>query len=222
MKAVIGQKHPYKAKKSRKELSYWKNCIIKVAQQPHKPIGGSNQIWATTSFKNICHSNLWLLSWGCKRQQLIAISESLHVSQECLWACGRGDVSTPSFGSHLNRISIRLCPHYTGLHTMFWKPHARLSVVLEPSTQGLISNSLYVILTWLPDYSRVSPCVSFFFYFKRLDWWSRKSICYGKYVLHLHCYVHENSHSFIHDMNSLVSCYRIIFEFYPKIHQSTI
>ena len=126
-------------------------------------------------------------------------------------ACEHVDV-----GSHLNRISIRLCPHYTGLHTMFWKPHARLSVVLEPSTQGLISNSLYVILTWLPDYSRVSPCVSFFFYFKRLDWWSRKSICYGKYVLHLHCYVHENSHSFIHDMNSLVSCYRIIFEFYLR------
>ena len=27
--------------------------------------------------------------------------------QACLWACGRGDVSTPSFGSHLNPISTR-------------------------------------------------------------------------------------------------------------------
>ena len=27
--------------------------------------------------------------------------------QARLWACGRGDVSTPSFGSHLNPISTR-------------------------------------------------------------------------------------------------------------------
>ena len=30
-----------------------------------------------------------------------------HISQACLWTCGRGDVSTPSFGSHLNTISTR-------------------------------------------------------------------------------------------------------------------
>ena len=42
--------------------------------------------------------------------------------QARLWACGRGDVSTPSFGSHLNRIlsrAGRLCPPYTGVHTKF-------------------------------------------------------------------------------------------------------
>ena len=27
--------------------------------------------------------------------------------QACLWACGCGDMSTPSFGSHLNPISTR-------------------------------------------------------------------------------------------------------------------
>ena len=32
-----------------KELIYWKKGLIKVAQQPHKPLCGSNQIWATTS-----------------------------------------------------------------------------------------------------------------------------------------------------------------------------
>ena len=49
--------------------------------------------------------------------------------QARLWACGRGDVSTPSFGSHLNPISTkggRLCLPYTGVHTKFWKPQARL------------------------------------------------------------------------------------------------
>ena len=29
------------------------------------------------------------------------------LNQACLWACGRGDVSTPSFGSHLNPIPTR-------------------------------------------------------------------------------------------------------------------
>ena len=45
--------------------------------------------------------------------------------------CGRGDVSTPSFGSHFNPISTRgsrLCPPYTGVHTKFWKPQARLNL----------------------------------------------------------------------------------------------
>ena len=40
------------------------------------------------------------------------------------------DWSLPSFGSHLNPISTRgggrLCPPYTGVHTKFWKPQARL------------------------------------------------------------------------------------------------
>ena len=154
MKAVIGQKHPYKAKKSRKELSYWKNCIIKVAQQPHKPIGGSNQIWATTSFKNICHSNLWLLSWGCKRQQLIAIPESLHVSQECLWACGRGDVSTPSFGSYLNPISTRRADyaHLILVSTPSLKSHRRACFYISWKPKQTFNTKFviwhFVQMTW--------------------------------------------------------------------------
>ena len=47
----------------------------------------------------------------------IEVSISYHI-QARLWACGRGDISTPSFGSHLNPISTRgsmptiyLCPH---------------------------------------------------------------------------------------------------------------
>ena len=45
-----------------------------------------------------------------------------YLPQARLWACGRGDVSTPSFGSHPNPISTRggrLCPPYTGVHTKF-------------------------------------------------------------------------------------------------------
>ena len=50
--------------------------------------------------------------------------------QACLWACGRGDMSTPSFGSNLNHISTRGAD-YT--YTKFWKLQARLHEhVLKP------------------------------------------------------------------------------------------
>ena len=42
--------------------------------------------------------------------------------QARLWACGQGDMSTPSFGSHLNPISTRggrLCQPYISVHTKF-------------------------------------------------------------------------------------------------------
>ena len=42
MEAVRGQKHLSEAKKDTKELIYWKKCLIKVAQQPQKPLSGSN------------------------------------------------------------------------------------------------------------------------------------------------------------------------------------
>ena len=51
MEAVRGQKHPSEAKKGMKELIYQKKYLMKVSQQPLKPLGGSNQIWATTSSK---------------------------------------------------------------------------------------------------------------------------------------------------------------------------
>ena len=60
----------------------------------------------------------------------VLLSIDIVISQARLWACGRGDMSTPSFGSHLNPILTRggrLCPPYTGVHTKFWKPQARLT-----------------------------------------------------------------------------------------------
>ena len=54
---------------------------------------------------------------------------TIFKKQARLWACGRGDVSTPSFGSHLSPISTkggRLYPPYTVVHTKFWKPQVRL------------------------------------------------------------------------------------------------
>ena len=51
MEAVKGQKHPSKAKKGMKELIYQKKYLMKVSQQPQKPLSGSNQIWTTTSSK---------------------------------------------------------------------------------------------------------------------------------------------------------------------------
>ena len=47
MEAVRGQKHPSEAKNIMKELIYWKEYLMKVSQHPQKPLGGSNQIWAT-------------------------------------------------------------------------------------------------------------------------------------------------------------------------------
>ena len=50
------------------------------------------------------------------------LKQTILQTQACLWACGRGDVSTPSFGSHLNPIPTRggrLCSPYTGVHTKF-------------------------------------------------------------------------------------------------------
>ena len=69
--------------------------------------------------------------------QLTTVIACLEVR---LWACGRGDVSAPSFGSHLNPISTRggrFCPPYTGVHTKFWKPQARLMFLCQFMTREL-------------------------------------------------------------------------------------
>jgi hypothetical protein len=51
MKAVRGQKHLSEAKNGMMESIYWKKILTKIAKQPQKPLGGSNQIWAMTSGK---------------------------------------------------------------------------------------------------------------------------------------------------------------------------
>ena len=59
--------------------------------------------------------------WICDLRA-VGKSENPGVPQARLWAWGRGDMSTPSFGSHLNPISTmggRLCSPYTGVHTKF-------------------------------------------------------------------------------------------------------
>ena len=56
-------------------------------------------------------------------QNNMNLVRNLLILQARLWACGRGEVSTPSFDSHPNPISTRggdrLCPPYTGVHTKF-------------------------------------------------------------------------------------------------------
>ena len=57
----------------------------------------------------------------------ILIPRSFHCIQAHLWAWGRGDVSTPTFGSHLNSISIGgRGADYSHSILVFWKPQARL------------------------------------------------------------------------------------------------
>ena len=49
--------------------------------------------------------------------------------QACLWACGRGDMSTPSFGSRLNPISTskgHIMP------VLYWCPHQVLKATGAP------------------------------------------------------------------------------------------
>ena len=40
MEAVKGKKHPLEATKGMKEFIYQKKYLIKVSQQPQKPLGG--------------------------------------------------------------------------------------------------------------------------------------------------------------------------------------
>ena len=56
---------------------------------------------------------------------IVEIKQKTYISyvfQARLWACGRGDTSTPSFGIYLNPISTkggRLCPPYSNVHIKF-------------------------------------------------------------------------------------------------------
>ena len=49
MEAGRGKKHPSEAKNAMKESIYWKQFLIKVAQQPQKPFDGFNHIRAMTN-----------------------------------------------------------------------------------------------------------------------------------------------------------------------------
>ena len=52
--------------------------------------------------------------------------------QARLWACGQGDVSTPSFGSHPNPISTRGGGQI--MPTLYWCPHQVLKATGAPDT----------------------------------------------------------------------------------------
>ena len=63
------------------------------------------------------------------------------------WACGRGAVSTPRFGSHFNPIPTRgkggrLWPPNTDVPTKFLKPQARLN------NKPKLSLSRYSLYCW--------------------------------------------------------------------------
>ena len=51
MEAGRGKKHPSEAENAMKESIFWKRVLIKVAQQPQKPLDGFNHIRAMTSGK---------------------------------------------------------------------------------------------------------------------------------------------------------------------------
>ena len=49
MEAGRGKKHPSEAENAMKESIYWKQFLVKVAQQPQKPFDGVNHIQAMTA-----------------------------------------------------------------------------------------------------------------------------------------------------------------------------
>ena len=62
-----------------------------------------------------------------EQRKVVTLSLTL---QARLWACGRGDVSTPNFGSHLNPISTRGANY---AHPIYWCPHQVLKATGAPS-----------------------------------------------------------------------------------------
>ena len=104
------------------KLLYTKNwnSILKYQK---RNVNKSSDIYRA-NIEGVC---LTLIGMSSKTRKMFIFSQAR------LWACGRGDMSTPSFGSHLNTISTRgwgrLYPPYTGVHTKFWKPQVRLLVV---------------------------------------------------------------------------------------------
>ena len=68
---------------------------------------------------------LWSFSSGGYKMGKIFSLES----QARLWVCGRGDVSTPSFGSNPNPVSTR---GGQIMHTLYWCPHQVLKVTGAP------------------------------------------------------------------------------------------
>ena len=51
MVAARGQKNLSETENAIKESIYWKKILVQIAQQPQKPLDGSNKIWAMTSVK---------------------------------------------------------------------------------------------------------------------------------------------------------------------------
>ena len=64
MEAVRGQKYPSEAKIIMKELIYLNKYSMKVSQHPQKPLGGSNQIWSTTSGKKDLRGHSMYIATG--------------------------------------------------------------------------------------------------------------------------------------------------------------
>ena len=54
MEAAIGQKHPCKAKKSTKELNYWKTFLIKLLSNLTNPLAGPIRFELRNQVRNIC------------------------------------------------------------------------------------------------------------------------------------------------------------------------
>ena len=81
------------------------------------------------SFPQEESSHLKIPIKSCVRNLIQLCSVEKH-KQAHLWACGRGDVSIPSFGSHLNPISTRGADY---AHPTYWCPHQVLKATGAPA-----------------------------------------------------------------------------------------
>ena len=92
-----------------------------------------------TSYRKVSWSEVWKEGF-----QLMLILGLLGM-QARLWTCGRGDVSTPNFGSHLNRIPTSR--YVVGKHSNQWIN--RFPKILRESIDSL---KFQWIFKWLPGF----------------------------------------------------------------------
>ena len=102
-----------------RHLQFWASLYLTPKNLTPKyltPNNTNTNIWCPLQFYSIITTiaespfwNLSIVSWlkGYKRKENVSQGNSVLWHQVRLWAFGRGDVSTPSFGSHPNPISTR-------------------------------------------------------------------------------------------------------------------
>ena len=110
-------------------------------------------LWSKLNFKYF----LWF------QNKLAVISEE----QARLWAYGRGDVSTPSSGSHLNPIPTKGGGQI--MPTIYWCPHQVWKATGAPEEHQIMSEIFWYL--WLANWHNISNNFNYGFDNTIAIWW---------------------------------------------------